>query len=697
MPRLRALVFVVVPLLLAMAPRSQAQEEEAPPSFPFERRVHTPPGAGGPRVVVTEFFTQGALDRDGSNLVVEELRQRPVPWRVLQVGPGDFCRVAFQPAPGVHEYRIAYGGKSRTRSPAWGNPPGLVMEVRHWHAADLGKLASLREAFARAEPIGADYVPSVYLRFNPINAAPAPFLSETRGTLLIDRPGNWRFFTSSQDASFLLIDGHEVVSAPGFHGPTGNTRFHGEIRLTQGSHAFEYVHAASGPDCCLVAAWQGPGSEKAEPIPAGAFGSNQVARLEAVELRHQGKRLPRDMAVDVAGEVSLNDDDPPLVRVRFRAVTAGASATRSRLHWDFGDGQTSTLPDPNHIYLHPGVYRVSLTAGGEAESLAVVNQVSVGRALAFEDPNRPPDQLPVYLAAIDKYDSAGLDPTGLLQLVRVFDHAGMPDRAAKAGRAGLAGRKNVEEKDALEAARKIGELLRDRLADPAAAASFWAEAAQAFKPPLWKAEAEVEAADLTLNELLDLAKARTLLDAATARPGVMTSPELASTLHRVWGDWHARKGDRAAAQSEYEKAMLSRSDSRTTAEQDAWRGAFSRSAEAYLRDNQLDQARDELRRWERTFPADKLQGYLSLLQARLLAARGRHAQAIARATDLVAASPDSPYADRALFLAADSAERSGNHLRARALLEGVVNDYPGSPLVAEAKKRLAAADGRPAR
>jgi tetratricopeptide (TPR) repeat protein len=592
-----------------------------------------------------------------------------------------------------HLYKIDYGGQGvPLKPPAWTSSAGLLLETRSWRNCDLNSLTSLREAMRSAPPYGRGFVPAVFHRYNPFWPDPEPFLSEYRGTLRITRPGLYRFFTSSQDASFLLIDGREVVAAPGEHGPVGDARFAGTITLSSGPHAFQYVHAAAGPDACMVAAWQPPGSRQPEPIPPEAFDSQAIARLPAVAVQH-----PREYAVEIAGEVPLAGGDLPLIRTQFRLVSTRATSSRVRAHWDFGDGQTSSQTDPVHIYLHPGLYTVTMKVPGLAGSSAVTNRVPVHRALVFTDAADPADTLASYLPIIAQYNPAKLDSTGLLQLVRALDQAGSPARAARAGQAGLLDRRrpgdSTSERDV---ARLVGSLLRDRVDDPEAALGFWQQAAQLLRPGPWKAECEIEAADLALHDLLRAEAARTLLDSATARLHQGDDAGLSSRLSRAWGDWYARSGDRPSARAAYARAMATRDTRRPAVEQDAWRGALSRSTEEFLRAHALDRARSELRRWQDEYPLDKIEGYLTLLQARCWAARGKFPQAIAMAADLRAINPDSPYADRLVFLAAECQEKLGRTEGARAGYHALLTDYPGSPLVGDARQRLAQLATKPA-
>jgi TolA-binding protein len=671
---------------------TQAQgPSEAEKGLIYQRRVQLPQGVPLPAVVMTEFFTHGELDAKGASLAVHDNRRNPVPWRVLQVGPGDYCRIAFQTVPKQSLYKIYYGPRAEPQKPpAWTSEAGLVLETRHWRSCDLSSLDSVREALRASEAYGSAFVPSVFHRFNPFWPDPEPFLSEYRGMLRISRPGRHRFFTSSQDCSFLRIDGKPVVAAPGWHGPVGDARFQGEIDLSAGAHEFLYIHAAAGADACMVAAWQPPGSARPEPIPPEAFGSEAIARYPAIGVRHW-----REFAVDIAGEVPLADSPWPLIRAQFRFVSARGSAARPKVHWDFGDGQAGTQTDPVHIYLHPGLYTVTMKVSGESDALAVVNRVPIRRALIFAQERQAADTLASYLAILDRYNPAKLDPAGLLQLVRACGQAGLAGRAAKLGEAGiLSGRELGESEDSLAVVRQVGALLRDRLDDPKTAFAFWQGAIKALRPEPWKAECEVEAADVALNLLLRQEEAKRLLDSASARLGHGGDTALIGKLDRVWGDWYSRKADKAAARAAYARAMASPATRRSAVEQDAWRGALSRSTEEFLRAGALDRAWSELRRWQDEYPVDKIEGYLTLFQARYWAARAKWPRVIALAADLVAINPDSPYADRLVYLAATCEEKLGRTDRARAGYQSLLSDYPGSPLAADARKKVALLAGK---
>src|SRR3972149_3230142 len=65
------------------------------PEFNAVRSVAVP--AGKPSsIVVAEFFHHGEIRPDGRNVIVAAQNKELVPFRILQLGPGDFSRRAVQ-------------------------------------------------------------------------------------------------------------------------------------------------------------------------------------------------------------------------------------------------------------------------------------------------------------------------------------------------------------------------------------------------------------------------------------------------------------------------------------------------------------------------------------------------------------------------------------------------------------------------
>lgn len=656
--------------------------------LPYRRHVRIRPLEGGfPAVVSTRFFTHGALQSE-KPVVAVYARREQVPSRVLHVGPGDLLGVAFQTRKNEREYQIYYGGaETASSAPAWTSRDGLFLETRNWTDCDLEQLASVREAFSAAQKLGSDYVRQVFHRYNPFDVKPAPFLSHYTGTIHISAPGRYAFFTSSQDCSFLLIDKELVVSAPGRHRPIGRAKFKGQITLDAGPHQFDYWHAASGTQTCAVAAWQPPGADKPEVIPPTAFGSSRVAHVLAQNPEHERDGPLPDFRMMIRGEASIEDSDLWMVRVGFDGV-APSGGRGGSCTWEFGDGQTGDQWQPTHVYLCPGEYSVTLSVRQRGKVHKVTNRVRVTRLMmhkGIENKDRIEDYLPI----IDTYNLAQLDLQGLYQIVLLRRQQAAWRDALEAGMQAFSNDGACgDEATCWKIAELLGSMASRRLGDSEAALKVWKATGNALQDSRRRAECALAAADVTLNELLQADAARPFLDFAQEKLRDTSGTE-AARLHRIWGDWHARNGDATAAIAAYQKASEARNLNMNVTQKNARRGAFIRSTEAFLREGELMRAAEQLDQWQRDFPLDKATGYLSMLLARYWLARERPDVAIALADDLLTVSSQSPYADRLLLIQAAAEESRGHGDRAMAAYQSLLTDYPGSPHVEVAKKRLA--------
>jgi PKD repeat protein len=686
-------------------------------------------------VMVTEFYHHGEIAPDGRNMVVVARNQKLVPVRVLQLGPGDFCRLAFQTISGQSSYEILYGGNPPKEGtvPPWTNRDGLLLETRRFKQCNLNRLDSVREAFESAEPIGADYVSNVSHGSNPFSLTPAPFLSRYSGNLHIASAGTYRFWTSSQDCSFLLIDDKPVVAAPGRHGPMRRARrgTGKDIRLSAGVHKFEYYHAAAGQRAIMVAAWiVSPSGPKPRPthIPSEAFRTESIGRVEAGSVSMRVKKLVPDFRFKIAGDVPLPDNPTALIGVLFKDASPKGLTLKAKARWDFGDGQTSDSLNPAHVYLHGGLYTVTLAIKRGGRTVEMSNRIYVDRQ-PFPSGGSKRHKLDDYLSILKTYDPRTLDAEALAQLVLTYQWKSEIVLASKVPTSNEDKKKQKEEeedararkaesleyvklavaagkaafsrqsaakgdKELVRLARLVSPMARVTLGDSPAALAIWQGALRKVADPRLKAQCAIRAADVAVSDLLQAQKAAALLETAAGRFDKDRKGLLAGAWHRVRGDYLALKGDGKAARESYRRAgELLGSAKKTHVEQSARRGAHSRSTEAFLQNAEWPRAVREIRLWQQDFPADKIDGYLTLLYARYWAGRGKYDQAVSLAEQLIAVNPSSPHADWILLLAAECEVKRGNTNRATATLHSLLKDYPGSPLVPTARKKLAELTG----
>jgi PKD repeat protein len=410
--------------------------------------------------------------------------------------------------------------------------------------------------------------------------------------------------------------------------------------------------------------------------------------------------------------------------VQFADTSPKALTLNSKISWDFGDGQTSEQANPTHVYLRPGLFTVKLTATRANKPFSLANRVYIDQPKVTGRDKL--HQLDDYLPILRAYNPKTLDARSLRQLLAAHQakadallappeesKPGEPPSAAElerqaqqaavrkaeamkeiaaavaAGRAGL-----VEEsaaqggQDVLEAARLAGPMARDQLGDSRQAGSIWSGAAKRIEAGEAKAECLVEAADIAVNDLVNVQAARSFLDAASAILKDAKSGAVAARLQRIWGDYYALSGDGKAARKAYFAAEAMSSSRRNNVERAAWQGAHGRSTEQFIKTGEFDRAASQIRQWQEEFPADKVNGYVTLMVARYWQGRQKYPQAVALAGQLSAVNADSPYIDQLLLLAAECELAAGDAEKAVHRLEALVKSYPGSPLLPDVKEKI---------
>ena len=500
--------------------------------------------------------------------------------------------------------------------------------------------------------------------------------------------------------------------------------------MEQGPHKFEYFHAASGPNAIMTAAWEkNPRNEKPAPvaIPASVFRADSAGPVLVGPPETQQEKVLPHFATEITGSVPLPENPKHLVGVQFENLSPPALMTKSKMAWNFGDGQASDQPSPEHVFLLPGLYSVKLAIQRGVRKVDITYTIQIDQR---QDRPKELHELDRYLPILETYDAAKLDAASLQQLVAAYlwkaeliispkgeRNPGESDvtdgtlvdpaeetrlmlereaaareylvRAVNAARVAFTTTSVAEDDETLfELAQLVGPIARDRLGDSQLAGQIWQAASQRISRPSLRAECQLAAADIALNDLLIPAYAKNLLDKVSASIGQAETGNVVSRLHRIWGDYYAATGDRSQARKHYNDAARILPSDRSHVEQTAWRGAHSRSTEQFLKSGRYGRAAEQLRVWQSEFPSDKFDGYMHLLFARYWIGRKNYPAAVAQADQILVVNPTSPYADRLLALAAEAEEKRDRIDRALATLESLLHDYPGSPLVPHAQKEV---------
>ncbi len=645
----------------------------------------------GPEVAVATFYTGGMARPDAADVRVAVQGRRLVKHRILQVGPGDLVRVAFEALPALDRYYIYFGNPKAEKTEPLEIKRGVLLEVRHWGGGrQPARLDQLKRAWAKAEPLAADLVPNIAFGHNPLLDSRRPAILHFTGWFIPPRPGTYQVTTNSQGGSWIEIDGRQVVAWPGSHGPSRRARHVEEVALTQQRHRLDYWNVSHGGRTVAVAAFRTPGqkSKRFGEIPADVF--LPMARADLVELDLRGEPFVADFFPEHAGETWWPDHYA--VRIRFRNLSRGISDRHGgSFEWDFGDGQTADVSEPTHVYLASGDYAVTLRAKRGTRAHTFRTTVHVDRNWRTQT-ERKIDPASRYGEEVARYDLAALDLRNLRLAVDLFDHLTMREACIAAASELVFKRKGVKEPQVLDTGLMLGEHLR--------AAEQYQEAVRTYqrlekrlKRRDRKAAVAVQIGETLLRDLHQYEAAekdcRRVLQ-AYANGGAAVELRRA---HIGLGDIWRHRGDAGKARQAYEAADRIKVKVLGPKREAVRIGALARYVEEYTREKDWEWVFQYLDDWAWEFPLAKLEGHWSWLRATALRAKGDVREALREALDLTGANPHSAYAVRLLMLAAECYVDQGDRRKARLTLQTAVEDYPEDPARDEARRRLQALGG----
>ncbi|MCB9889066.1 MAG: c-type cytochrome [Planctomycetes bacterium] len=238
-------------------------------------------------------------------------------WRDAEASTDRLCAL-LDSIPTLHDAGMRNALYARIRPLMFDLPPAL---------AEKGAMQGLAVAYYRPAPSDA--------RLSTFNAArPSKRMSLAnftlgvsteerggsfgmlfRGTLQIEKAGQYTFFLASDDGSRLFVDGKCVVDNDGHH-PMRERR--GRLQLAPGPHAIVLTYFDQGGDDGLRVAWRGPGFGR-QPIPDRLLGRGGTQAVRTAAIRavgavpgHDAEKL--EDAARLLGDTALLDATVGLLR-----------------------------------------------------------------------------------------------------------------------------------------------------------------------------------------------------------------------------------------------------------------------------------------------------------------------------------------------------------------------------------------------
>ena len=139
-------------------------------------------GPGQP-VAWVRFRTHARIRPDGKDVrVVCDGQVRP--HRVIFVGPGDLCLVAFQAKPAKPTYHIYFDNpKAKAPDADWSPQRGLLLETRQYGGGHCKNWQTMQQLLKRSRPaMGMGFAEKIFHGFNPFGPT-EKYVSVFRGWL----------------------------------------------------------------------------------------------------------------------------------------------------------------------------------------------------------------------------------------------------------------------------------------------------------------------------------------------------------------------------------------------------------------------------------------------------------------------------------------------------------------------------------
>ena len=494
---------------------------------------------------------------------------------------------------------------------------GVLLECRKWQGGAPKSLAEVKQAWGKAAPIGADFVSHVSFGFNPFAETDTPALFHYTGWFVPAEAGTYSIATSSDDDSWLYIDGHGdrlLDRHPRGRGRCPRTPRPWSLDATM--HRLDYWHVNQSGPLMAVAAWKTPKGTNYEPIPAKTF--LPVADGALVERDVPGQPMTADFFPENAGEAWWPEQYA--IRMQFRNLSKSITVQAGgKFEWDFGDGQTSAAPNPKHIYLAAGDYTVTLKASRPATPApsAPRSASSATGGNRPTRPSRPPSSTP---RRWPPTTLPKLDLPNLRAAVSLFEHENMGQLVIAAGTEILR-RPGVEEAEVRRAGLLVADYLR-KVGKPEQALPAYGDLETRLKAPAQKAEAAVLAGQVLLDDLKRYDEAEKQFQRVVKTYAGGGADPMVRRAHIGLGDILRHRGEGDKARQAYAAAAAIKVVNYSPAETAVRVGALSRYVEDYTRLKEWQWAFKNLDDWAWEFPADKLQGHWSCLRAEALAAKG---------------------------------------------------------------------------
>ena len=564
------------------------------------------------------------------------------------------------------DYYLYLGGPQGS---TWVPKTSLLLETR---TLPPGRSAftsngAIEEAWRGASGQGAKFVGEIFSGGNPFGAQ-TNFLSHYVG-YLVPQGGGEELYTSSSDASFVMLDGRPFLEWPGDHpaSATLKTLHTKKLPAITAPVRVDYYQAKNGvgdPAMCL--GWIR--DDKGATVPADAWlhpGTSEIRRFEEIK----GRPVP---AAEIRLHSYLGFGGAVLFEVHCRLLPTDLKG--SDVEWRFDDGGVFHGSDCRRVMSGiPETQKITVQVGGPGGLQSVQRVSFAGQNPAENDENEKGHRR--YVELLTQQDPIKLSAAMLGAALPLLIDTGTDEQIAPWALAWLKSNPPVSNPSWLPA--ELARLRTLAQTDPQAALA--ALRSEGAARQLYARQLDLFEVNLLVYHLRNTAAGPRIQQLGF---GLGDSPEGKLAAIRL-GDFYRLSGDTQQASAKYQAAQPpDPSNGRRMPAEDQ---AYSLTVKDLIENKDRQDADEKLTEWELVHPTAKFSTDFLLLRSRVLTLFGRWREAQAELEAFASTHPDSPYQIDVDFYLAQALYELGKKDEARKLWADIVKNYPRSELAAPAR------------
>jgi tetratricopeptide (TPR) repeat protein len=709
---MRRVVVLTICFGLVAASRGQSQSWHLP-GWSTRAVIEIPHPSTEPGVDTAgvKILCQGRGKADGSDYRVIDSSGKAVPFQLMFHDGPRYSLISFRVTDPSQRFFIYHGNPQAQRAaeqivldprPGAGPPQadwvpryGLVYATIERpegpNPKTVPEIAALI-AGSRAKH-GARYQRKISDGYNPFGSSDY-YISIYRGWLQIPKAGKYQFCTISNEASFSFLDGKELVHWPGRH--TVERGIHGEknasVELTAGLHYIEYYHEEVTLEQMAFLGWR----PSADPGPFSAIPESvYTAPYPAVVSRYENAQGPlahfEPVILDTIWPVERHEGQ--YTRCRFRPNSGAPLSAATTCRWDFGDGQTASGAEVEHVYLALGQYQVTLETTGTSGAVSARWPLDIYEMQHVTDEIKE-GKLADYARLARSYDRNRLDAGSLKELAHLLAEAGEPAEAIQAGELFIKRFSDARPEPTARVRRLLADCsLRLGSGNLEQAIANYQASITKQTPLAEKLDIYARLIRLLGIERNEPRKADEILALAeAARKSGRVDAEAHAAYRRVTiaaGDvrlWHAKPDE---ARDFYQRAEVLTGQFIPPSVRAARIGAFPNSIREFIAAGNPGAALDVVNRWEETFPSEKIHGHTFFWRGKLLVLRAEPKEAARYLARAIGLAPGADFESEARWLLAGCLEKLGRAEEARKELAKLVASGINDPFTKLAREQLA--------